>query len=430
MFKRLVIALGVLAITALPAKAQIDHSLAAFSPYTMYGLGDLSVGGTAASRGMGGIGIATSNGYEYNYLNPASLSNIAQNSAIYNFGGVISNYYQQSQTSSNVYNSIDLHDLGFAIPIARGLGAGISLTQYSSVGYNTLIINDNPSIVENIGRAIYSYYGMGGISELSASVGWQPLPGFSLGASLHYDFGSVDRHWNSGILPMLIDETYAGINTVETQHLNALRFSFGLQYEFRVGYQDDITIGATYALGKDAGVETTQLTTNTASVTFDTVSFSRSVDPLHMPQKFGAGITFTNRHWLIGFDYTQQDWSGAFATPSHITLHSIQDYRFGMSYTPDKMSMNSLFSRMSYKAGFRYNTNYLAMNGKQSTEWTASLGFTIPLKAQNFSALNLAFEYGKRGAPGAILNEDHFRVVLGFSFFGSDDMWFVKRQFN
>ncbi len=419
-----------LAVGVLPSKAQVDHSLSAFSPYTMYGLGDLSVGGTAATRGMGGVGVALSNAYEFNYLNPASLSAIAQNSAIYNFSGVISNYYQKSDAGSNLYNSIDLQDLGFAIPIARGLGFGISLTPYSGVGYNTLVVNDNPSVVENIGRAVYSYYGLGGVSELSTSLGWSPLPGVSIGATMHYDFGSIDRHWNSAVIPVLNDETYAEINSVEALNINALRFSFGMQYRFRVGYEDNITIGATYALGKDLGIERTVYSSNLAASSFDTLAFEHHIQPLHMPQKFSGGIAYTNRHLTIGFDYSQQDWTGAFSVPGHITLHKIQDYRFGLSYTPDKMSMNSILSRMSYKAGFRYGTNYLAMNGHQGTEWTASLGFTIPLKAQNLSALNVAFEYGKRGAPGAILSEDHFRVVFGFSFFGADDLWFVKRQYD
>ncbi|MFI3298797.1 MAG: hypothetical protein R3Y49_03225 [Rikenellaceae bacterium] len=419
-----------LLVGILPASAQLEHSLSAYSPYTMFGLGDMSASGTASTLAMGGIGLALRTPNEFNYSNPAALSAIPQNTAIFNIGAMSANYYQQTASSSTAFNTANLNDLGFAFPITRGLAMGFSLTQLSSVGYETAIIDDNPSVVENIGRAIYSYYGEGGVSELNTSIGWKVVGGFSIGATMHYDFGTLDRHWDSAITPLLGETSFSDLYSVERIQVQKLRASLGMQYQFRVGYDDHIIIGATYDFKSEGVYDSKTLSYVSHYSGTDTVSYKVSDYPITFPEKFAAGISYNNTKLTVGFDYSRQDWTDAFETLSYIDLFLCEDYRIGASYTPDRRSVNNFFKRLTYKVGARYVTSYIGRDGYQPVDWTATCGVSMPLKAQNVSTLNLAIEYGERGGVESILNEQYFKVVVGLSLFGGDDMWFVKRKFN
>ena len=51
-----------------------DGTYGAYSPYSIYGIGDISKEGTAYNKSMGGVGIATRNNRYINYLNPAAVT--------------------------------------------------------------------------------------------------------------------------------------------------------------------------------------------------------------------------------------------------------------------------------------------------------------------------------------------------------------------
>ena len=55
------------------------------SPYSRYGLGDLTPNHNMFTRGMGGISAATNDNRSINFTNPASLSNLAL--TLFDLGG-------------------------------------------------------------------------------------------------------------------------------------------------------------------------------------------------------------------------------------------------------------------------------------------------------------------------------------------------------
>ena len=54
-------------------KAQ-EGAYSSYSPYSIFGVGDLTRQGTAYSRSMGGIGIATRNNRHINVVNPSAVA--------------------------------------------------------------------------------------------------------------------------------------------------------------------------------------------------------------------------------------------------------------------------------------------------------------------------------------------------------------------
>ena len=91
---KLLVAAAVLVPAAVAAQTS---SINAFSPYTMYGIGELNTQGTLAMRSMGGVGVAMRNAGVMNLLNPAAYSTAPQKTFLFNFGVEGQNYYNAQQ---------------------------------------------------------------------------------------------------------------------------------------------------------------------------------------------------------------------------------------------------------------------------------------------------------------------------------------------
>ena len=125
------------------ASAQ-DSAVNAYSPYTMYGIGELGVNGNAINRTMGGTGIAFRSTQMASLLNPAGYSATLRNSFIFEVG-MEGNFLKNTQrkypttsisdytTAENAKNSVNLREIAIQFPLAKGLGFGFSLTPYGSV---------------------------------------------------------------------------------------------------------------------------------------------------------------------------------------------------------------------------------------------------------------------------------------------------------
>lgn len=420
-----------LLLAPLDGRAQLSGART-FSPYTMYGLGDMAIGGSAFNRSMGGVGIAYRNPYVFNYLNPAALSAMPQRSALFNFAGEGQNIYSRTSETSTSYNSFNIHDLGLAVPLARGVGLGFSLTPISSVGYATQIIDDSPDITNNIGSTFYSYSGDGGITQVSASVGVAVVKGLSLGASLHYWFGMLDRQYSVQLNPYLNPtDNYRAVLSAQAMHLSKILYSFGAQYTFRVKENNGLTIGLTYQPRVTANMRTNSETITTNGSSMDTVFMGRADQSLKIADKISAGIFYQTEKLGIGFDYNRQNWKGAFEIPSDqkVSLRSQEEYKIGLSYTPSRYDVRRAMKRWTYKVGARYGTSYLMYDNHIMHDVAVTLGADVPLRKFSPSKLGFGAEVGMRGttASGQI-QETYFKIFVGFSFFADD--WFVKHRYN
>ena len=67
-------ALALLVLSAGSLWAQTDGTYGGFSPYSVFGLGQMHQSGTSWNKGMGGVGIAARNHRFINILNPASMT--------------------------------------------------------------------------------------------------------------------------------------------------------------------------------------------------------------------------------------------------------------------------------------------------------------------------------------------------------------------
>ena len=118
------------------AKAQTEGTYSGFSPYSVYGVGNLHTPGTAWNRGMGGVGIAARNHRFINIMNPASVTARDTLSFMADFGlnGRISLFSEGDKRALNTTFNIDDFVISF---FTAGMDVqNISMYVYSMKRFN------------------------------------------------------------------------------------------------------------------------------------------------------------------------------------------------------------------------------------------------------------------------------------------------------
>ena len=119
---RIVFILAAFSVCAV-ANAQTGNAYGAYSPYTVFGIGDLHKEGTAFNKSMGGVGIATRNRRFINYMNPAAITAMDSCSFMADFGLTENNKIftqnldgQKLRSGNNTFN---ISDFVMAFPMYR-----------------------------------------------------------------------------------------------------------------------------------------------------------------------------------------------------------------------------------------------------------------------------------------------------------------------
>jgi hypothetical protein len=155
------------------------------------------------------------------------------------------------------------------------------------------------------------------------------------------------------------------------------------------------------------------------------------------PASYTGGLALestigNNGSYLLAADYVQSKWSdfryfGA--------VDSVQDnwqLRVGGHYRPDAIAGSGYFSNVTYRAGFFYGPDYIRLQNK-IPQFGLSFGMGLPLANYNrlspgqYTIINVALEYEKRGNNDNMLKEDMFRLSVGLNF---SDLWFTKRRYD
>ena len=395
--KNTLIKLVVIAAVMIPyASAAQTSSINAFSPYTMYGIGEQNTPGTLPMRSMGGVGVAMRSSGVVNLLNPAAFSAAPQKSFLFNFGLEGQNYYNSQKvdgmSKSTAYNTFNFHDIAFQLPLAKKLGLGFSLTPYSSVGYRTKYTHDyDPSdpVWGNVGRAQYVYQGEGDVTEVKLGVGWELFKNFSLGIAAQYYWGDIDRSFVMTPTPITGDGSYSSTVGTDNYSISSIKGQIGVQWNAILNQKRALTLGAAYDFGGDLNPTVTKNIyvgdLYNSSVKGDTTHLA-----LVLPRQLSVGAFYQTSKWTMGVDYVYQDWGGrnrqtestgvsgpdrsAFAV-AYTDTHTI---KAGVEYTPNRYDVRNFLKRWSYRAGFRYGTHNQTYNGDKLGQYAVTLASACP----------------------------------------------------
>jgi len=403
------------------------------SPYSRFGLGEMSRSGFEKSRAMGGIGLAMRDNDQINYLNPASYSELDTLSFMFNFGlrGGDTRYENTNQSERKI--TINLDHLALAFPITRWWKTSFGVMPFSSVGYSVT----ETGYLENDVTVDYFYEGVGGINQLYLGTSFHLAEGLDIGFNAFYLFGSLDL---SRTLQFPLNSEYSVSRLEQRTIVHDFIYQFGIQYSKTFAEDFTIGLGAVYQLKTDVSADNTSVSSNFFDGTAININDSTSLSPefileelsdegsISIPSKYGIGFTFRySDRILLGFDYYSQDWSQSSFFNQEQPLTNSNSMHAGLEITPNPEAFRGYHKRIHYRMGGHYENSYLQLQGEQLKDYGISFGVGLPFKNTKTS-FNFAVDMGKRGTLNNNLIEENYKF---FSFSVTlHDFWFLKRKFD
>lgn len=431
----------------LPAAASAQtSSINAFSPYSMYGIGELNTPGALPARSMGGAGVAVRSMSGVNLLNPAAYSVTLRKSVLFNFGLEGENYYNSQRKSDGSlaktsYNTFNFHDIALQIPIAKGLGLGFSLTPYSSVGYRVSRLEENDQVWGDVGRVKYAHEGDGDITEVKVGLGWEIFKDFSIGVAAQYYWGDIDRSFNTTIVPYVGEGTFTAAMGTTNYSVSRIKGQVGVQYNAINTFKRTLVLGATFDIGGDLKPDVTDhiyLNNIFETSVKDVVSHEKIV----LPHRLVAGLFYETPRFSVAADYVYQNWAGSNPDAATLTTGGFEvGYRntntvkLGVEWTPNRNDVRRFYKRWHYRAGFNYGGYNQTFGGMKINQYAVTAGIGIPVKFGGFSSIDVGVEFGQRGSHASLadriglVKQTYFKFAIAFAMFG-DDYWFVRPKYD
>lgn len=427
--KNSVIILAAGVILALPFTASSQSSsINTFSPYTFMGIGELSTPGTSYIRSMGGAGIAFRSPWMINYMNPASHSAATPKSFLLNFGMEGSSYYLKSSEKKSSHNTFNVRDVAIRFPLAKGLGMGLSVTPYSSVGYR---VQSTEFPAPNFDQVKRTYTGEGGVSQIKIGLGGIIFKNFSIGADMAYYVGSINRYFNTTITANNSQGPYNPTTVSQTEHVSKILANFGLQYNVIAKPEHLLTIGATYQMGGNLNSKVNRFIPSN-DIFQNVVQDTSYRSDFELPNTFGLGVYYHNEKLSIGADYSFEKWDGInnSSQTDELTFLNRNTYKLGAQYTPNRGDIRRFYNRWTYRAGLRYSNHYMQIQGHKMEDKAVTIGIGIPIKMSGMSNINVGMEVGALGTTNyGLIKQRYVKFSIGLSLFG-EDYWFVKQKYD
>jgi hypothetical protein len=396
------------------------------SPYSRFGIGDLTANANAWNFSMGGNSIGLRSPYHINFTNPASYTAFDSSSFVFE-GGVSFKYVQLKtdlQSTNRTYASLGYLTFGF--PVTKWWKTTLGLMPYSDVGYD--ISNDD--VVTGVGRVSRIYSGSGGINRFLWGNGFKLSKNISIGINASYLFGSMIRESSSTFPDSLYLLNFRESNNIS---VSGFYFDYGIQYSAKLKKNIKLVAGAIFGTNTKINAKTdllamTYFSSGGTEYPKDTILSEPGVrGTISIPLMYGFGLSFEKPDkWIVGADYRWQNWKNYKAFESGDSLVNSYQVRAGIELIPDIENYSKYFKRVRYRFGFRYNSTYLQLRQKHLNEYAVSLGFGLPIRGMK-TGINLSGEVGSRGTiQSGLIKETFFNFVVGFSIY---ERWFVKRKY-
>ncbi len=427
--------LGALSGVVLNAQTESAHN--SYSPYSVYGIGDMYTQGSAYNKSMGGVGIAMRNNQYINYLNPAAVTARDTLAFMADINLSVQNkvFSQNGKRSAN--NTFNISGLSFTAPIYHKSAFIMGLTPFSDVAFD-FSGKVNSGTLPTTGYISRAAKGSGGMYQAFVGAGIA-FGNFSVGAQALYYFGKIDKDFTYTMQSTASNSIYSGYDL----ELNALTGKFGVQYETRLSNGLTVTVGATHRLRtslkgriKDYKLSSLSSVTDTLRYSLDTLGKNNAGVKLAGETGIGIAIRRGDK-WRFEVDYTFADWSSSGfdyvaglsseSGNAAFTCTKAQSFRAGAEYIPNKNDIRYYLRRCAYRAGFYYDKAYYKLNGNAVNSIGVTFGVTLPI-FRWYNGLSLGVDIGQKGGSGAnMIKERYVMFSVGFNI---HDIWFQKHRYE
>lgn len=398
-------------------KAQNNTS----SPYSHFGLGELSQPVNGISSAMGGTNLAFRDFNSIDTYNPASLANLDSLKFIFNVG-LTSKFTSINQKGeSDMFHDNNFSQLSFGFRVSPTLSTAVALVPYTNVGYE---INTIEKVSGSAGTFNRSHRGEGGLNKFVLSNGIRLTKDLSLGINTSFLFGNN----KTDEILTLTGGSYV-YDSQEQLISQGIYFDFGLQYTQRLSKDGELTFGAKFQPKQGVSSKRKMNVTNYQSGAGDTI-YKNTLDrgTFDVPMTYGAGLGYTYKKQLwIGADYLHEAWDETEIFKKSNEFKARDRYSIGMNYNANDGYATKFWKKLSYRFGAFYDTGYIQVEKERIETKGVSFGVGLPL-ANGKGMINLSFEFGQMGTTeNDNVREDYGRFTLELSLF---ERWFVKRKYR
>jgi hypothetical protein len=441
---------GVLAGILVSATALAQEN----SPYSRYGVGDLTPNQNVLNRAMGGVSAGYSDFQSINFVNPASYGNFGR--TIFDLGTEVDVRTLKGVNSAKKFTNTNalFSYLQLGVPIGsqkmakkdRFMGLVFGLRPMSRINYkiekNERITFSPPGTGTGITDSLNTLYeGSGGISQAYTGLGLR-IKNFSVGFNLGYMFGNKDYGTRLTFISDTVD--YYRSNSANNTSFGGLFFDLGLQYQIKLNKNGVLRLGAHGNLrhklnaNKDLIRETYFYdATSNNNFRIDSVYIENQVSgKIIMPSSFGAGFVYQDNHWLFGADVEFAKWADYRFYGQTDFVRNNLTVRAGAQYFParENTAAKKYFSFVRYRAGVFFGPDYITAGSNNLPQFGATVGAGFPLTSLrrisfggDFVTLNTALELGSRGNNKTGLRENITRFSVGITM---NARWFQKAKYD
>ena len=434
--KKLFISAAVL-VTSLTAAAQ--EAFSAYSPYSLFGIGQIESVGDQNTAAMGGIGLGLRDPGLINLLNPAAVTAREKDAFMVDFGVKQSNMLfagadAEGQLAKSAKNLFNIDHVVASFPIYNHSAFKVGIMPYSNSGYAFTFHEYKDEVLATLGDVQDFRTGQGGIHQVFAGAGVTLFDRLSLGADGIFYIGTIKRSTSTNFNTNEYQRTASRSWTVVPRGFSA---KLGLQYEQPLGERTSLTVGATYKVGsKLKGSYTDVAYATGGNYTDTTLTNSYSVE-YKIPQEIAVGFTIRRTDsWMFGFDYTRQDWTKSVFDPTpgvNFSTGVAQSFNAGLEFIPNRYDVRYYFRTVTYRLGAYHKTQYIMIDGHQVTTNGITLGFALPVYNRRTS-VSFAVDLGQTSLAGAAsittpgnVRERYVKFSMGLNLY---DLWFQKVLYN
>jgi len=425
-----------MAFSVLSLKAQ-NEAFNAYTPYSMFGVGEISKQGTSFNKSMGGVGIATRDRSNINILNPAAVTERDAKSFMADIGLFNGNriYKQHDMRSAN--NVTNVYNIVVSFPVYKSFAVYGGITPYSDIGYGVSTLETDQSVIGTTGNISYNSRGYGSLNNLFLGGGFTLFKGFSVGAEFSYIFGNLHKNRSQVFDRDDFRSIYSGYN----MHLKSYSGKFGVQYEIPVSTSVTAVVGATYRLKsnlrgtvRDFEYCSIGSVTDTSRIVIDTLQNSGTAK---LGNEIGVGISLKGGNkWTAEIDYLRSDWTNCgmettagFANvgQSVFSATASQSVRAGFSIVPNRNDIRYYMRRVTYRAGAYWDQAYYKLDGNSVNAFGLTFGMTLPVSRRGHG-ITVGVDLGQRGSLlGNMVRERYVNFNIGLNI---ADIWFLKQRYD
>jgi hypothetical protein len=401
------------------------------SPYSRYGLGDLTPSQNNLNRAMGGLSAAYSNIQSVNFTNPASYAFLKITS--YDIGLDYSSRTLRTINPPKSFTSSYLipsyFQLGLPLSKKNNWGMNIGLRPISRINYDIAIRTRTP-----IDSVRYGYVGNGGSYQAYTGMGFG-TKNFTVGFNVGYMFGN--KEYNTRVSFVSDTITYKMSNSTDTTRFGGIFYNAGFQYKFNISKTTSIKLGAFSNFRSELSAirnisrETISYSTTNGVQTIDSVYHGTDEKgTIIYPASWGAGFSIDRENiWMIGAEINKAKWNDYRYYGKTDYMSNTWTMRLGGQLVPNYKG-EGYWSKVAYRLGFSFGPENIKLNNTVRQK-TFSFGTGLPVRrnvyTNQYTVINTAFELSYRGNKTNDLKESIFRISLGLNL---GDIWFNKPKYQ